>query len=234
MWKTMLCGVLFSAAVMAGDADPVALKTEKDMNSYAVGVNIGTGLQDIGEDIDLAVLIAGIKETMAQKSQMTPAQMRDTLTTFEKMTRVKKASDAVRKYGDKEKNKKEGEAFLAANKNAPGVVVLPSGLQYIIVAEGKGDSPKYTDRVSLYYKGSLINGEVFDRSREFGEPVKLALSASNVLKGWQEALQLMKPGAKWRIFLPAALAYGEQPGALKVGPNSALIYDLELLSIDKE
>ena len=131
-----------------------------------------------------------------------------------------------------DKNQNEGETFLAENTKKDGVKTLPSGLQYKVVREGAGASPKATDKVTTHYRGTLLDGTEFDSSYRRNEPASFGVS--QVIKGWQEALQLMKTGAKWQLFIPANLAYGEQgaPGGT-IGPNATLIFDIELISIDK-
>ena len=128
-----------------------------------------------------------------------------------------------------DRNRAEGEAFLAENKKKSGVVVLPSGLQYEVLTEGKGKKPAATDRVQCHYHGTLINGEVFDSSIERGEPA--VFGVSQVIPGWVEALQLMPEGSKWRLFIPSDLAYGENGAGGKIAPNSTLIFDVELLKV---
>jgi FKBP-type peptidyl-prolyl cis-trans isomerase FklB len=131
---------------------------------------------------------------------------------------------------ESEKNLREANAFLAANKKKPGVVVLPSGLQYQILKRGNGRSPKITDKVRTHYHGTLINGTVFDSSVERGEPIEFAVNG--VIRGWTEALQLMKVGDKWRLVIPPNLAYGPNPRqGGPIGPNAALVFEVELLGI---
>jgi FKBP-type peptidyl-prolyl cis-trans isomerase FklB len=127
-----------------------------------------------------------------------------------------------------EKNKKEGEAFLAENKKKDGVKTLPSGLQYKVLAEGKGKTPKATDTVTVHYRGTLTDGTEFDSSYKRNQPASFPVNG--VIKGWTEALQLMKEGSKWQLFIPASLAYGE-PGRPGIPPNSVLIFDVELISV---
>jgi FKBP-type peptidyl-prolyl cis-trans isomerase FklB len=130
-----------------------------------------------------------------------------------------------------EANKQEGEAFLAQNKNREGVTTLPSGLQYMVLQEGHGASPGPTDKVTTHYHGTLIDGTVFDSSYERGQPATFPVNG--VISGWTEALQRMQEGAKWRLFLPANLAYGAQGAGEDIGPNATLIFDVELISVNK-
>jgi FKBP-type peptidyl-prolyl cis-trans isomerase len=127
-----------------------------------------------------------------------------------------------------EKNRAEGEAFLEKNKNQPGVVALPSGLQYKVIQEGQGDHPKATDLVSVQYRGTLIDGTEFDSSYQRGQPASFNLS--NVIPAWTEGVQLMKPGAKYQLFAPSTLAYGERGSGPRIGPNATLIFEIELIS----
>jgi FKBP-type peptidyl-prolyl cis-trans isomerase len=129
------------------------------------------------------------------------------------------------------KNLAEGEAFLAENADREDVVMLPSGLQYQVLAAGEGDPPSATDTVSVHYRGTLVDGTEFDSSYARGEPATFRVD--RVIPGWTEGLQLMRPGAKYRLFVPAALAYGERGGGAKIGPNSALVFEVELLSVQR-
>jgi FKBP-type peptidyl-prolyl cis-trans isomerase FklB len=154
--------------------------------------------------------------------------MRETMEAFRK-DMMEKMQSKQKLAG--EKNLKEGDAFLAANAKKDGVKVLPSGLQYKVIKSGTGRTPKSTDTVKTHYHGTLIDGSVFDSSVERGEPATFAVN--QVIAGWTEALQLMKEGDKWQLFIPARLAYGESARSAKIGPNSTLIFDIELLSIEK-
>jgi FKBP-type peptidyl-prolyl cis-trans isomerase FklB len=138
--------------------------------------------------------------------------------------RTKRTAEAI------ENNKKNGETFLANNKKQKGVVVTPSGLQYLVLKEGSGKKPKKTDRVEVHYQGTLLNGDVFDSSIDRGKP--MTMGVGQVIQGWQEALQLMKEGDKWRVFVPSELAYGARgtPGG-PIGPNETLIFEIELLKV---
>jgi FKBP-type peptidyl-prolyl cis-trans isomerase FklB len=142
----------------------------------------------------------------------------------EEMT--KKQEEAMKKAA--EKNKKDGAAFLAENKKKEGVVTLPSGLQYKIITQGTGNTPKATDTVTVNYRGSLVDGTEFDSSYKRGQPATFPVNG--VIKGWTEALQLMKEGAKWQLFIPSDLAYGEKGAGNVIGPNATLIFDVELIS----
>jgi FKBP-type peptidyl-prolyl cis-trans isomerase len=209
---------------------PLKLTTQKEKLSYAIGMNIGQSMKKDALDIDPAILTRALKDALAgSKPQMTEEEARAVITTFrnemiaKKQAEEKKISDA---------NKQAGEQFLATNKTREGVVTLPSGLQYKIIKQGDGPKPTATDTVETNYRGTLINGTEFDSSYKRGEPVTFPVN--QVIKGWTEALQLMPVGSKWQLFIPADLAYGPRSPSPEIGPNSALIFDIELLSIKKK
>ncbi|HEV3037306.1 MAG TPA: FKBP-type peptidyl-prolyl cis-trans isomerase [Candidatus Angelobacter sp.] len=224
----------------ASTASPVVLKDQKDKLSYALGMNMGTNLhanlQRDAIDVDPNIVLQGIKDAMTGgKLMMTEAEARAALTQLQQNLMAKQR-EAMAKEEEKmkaaaEPNKKEGEAFLVANKTKEGVVTLPSGLQYKVLTEGKGAKPTVTDTVVCNYRGTLINGTEFDSSYKQGEPA--SFQVSRVIKGWTEALQLMPVGSKWQLFIPSDLAYAERgtPGG-SIGPNSTLIFEVELLSIE--
>ncbi len=202
----------------------VALDDDKTRLSYTLGQQVGKLLQQQKVSYNLDALYEGIKDQLQnKKARMSEIEKRQALEKLGQMQEKMRKEALV-------KNKREGEAFLAKNKNLPGIVTLDSGLQYKILREGKGTHPKATDHVTTHYKGTLIDGTVFDSSYQRGEPATFPLN--QVIKGWTQALQLMQPGAKWRLFIPSELAYGQR-GAGNIGPNSTLIFDVELLSIKK-
>ena len=209
-------------------AETTTLKDQKDKISYSIGVNIGANVkqqtESQGVELKPEIVAAGLKDAlMGGKTLLTEQEVRETL-----MALSKDIGDKQSQVG--EKNKKEGETFLAENKKKPGVKSLPSGLQYQVIKEGKGPKPKATDTVKANYKGTLINGTEFDSSEKHGGPAKFPVSG--VIPGWVEALQLMPVGSKWRLFVPAELAYRDQPPGPPIGPNSMLIFDVELLGIE--
>lgn len=215
----MAIGVLTSAA-----QEKVTLKDTLDKVSYSIGVNIGTTLKQQGLDLKPEILAAGIRDVLSNsKTQLTEDEMRETLMTFQRDMAAKQAEQ-----GDK--NKKAGETFLLENKKKQGIVTLPSGLQYKIVREGKGQKPKATDVVKTHYRGTLIDGTQFDSSTD-GDPVSFPLN--EVIRGWTEALQLMPVGSKWQLFIPSELAYGPR-GQGPIPPNSTLVFEIELLGIETE
>jgi FKBP-type peptidyl-prolyl cis-trans isomerase FklB len=178
-------------------------------------------------DIDPDILAQGIKDVFAGgKLLLTEEEFRNTMENFRKDMMAKQKMQ-MQEISDK--NKKEGEEFLAENKNKEGVITLPSGLQYKVIKEGDGNLPKATDTVTVHYRGTLIDGTEFDSSYGRGEPATFPVNG--VIPGWTEALQLMKAGSKWQLFIPSNLAYGERGAGGRIGPNSTLVFDVELLSI---
>jgi FKBP-type peptidyl-prolyl cis-trans isomerase len=203
------------------------LKTDKDKASYAIGVNIGSSMHQQGVDVDPDMLALGLKDAMGGgKKLLTDDEMKAALTGLRdrvgKVQEEKMAQAAAA-------NKKEGDAFLAANKTKEGVVTLPSGLQYKILKAGTGPKPTATDTVICNYKGTLINDTEFDSSYKRGQPATFPVG--QVIKGWTEALQLMPVGSKWQLFVPSDLAYGDRGAGPDIGPNATLIFEVELLSI---
>ncbi len=216
-----------SKAPASSSAADAALPTQKDKLSYAIGMNIGKGLHRDSVDIDPNIMLRGLKDAMSGGSTlMTDEQAQATIMELQQQLRGKMEAQR-QEQGDA--NQKEGDAFLAANKTKPGVVALPSGLQYKILKEGTGPKPTASDSVTCNYKGTLINGTEFDSSEKHGGPATFPVSG--VIKGWTEALQLMPVGSKWQLFIPPSLAYGARGAGGDIGPNATLIFDVELLSI---
>jgi FKBP-type peptidyl-prolyl cis-trans isomerase FklB len=204
---------------------------ERDNVSYALGMNIaaslGANLKRQNVDINNDVLVQAIKDGLSGgKTLMTEAEAQTTLRQF--MTELQQKQEEKMKEAG-EANKKEGDTFLATNKTKPGVVTLPDGLQYKIIKEGTGPKPTATDTVTVNYRGTLIDGKEFDSSYKRGEPATFPVGG--VIKGWTEALQLMPVGSKWELYIPSDLAYGARGAGADIGPNSTLIFEVELLSI---
>src|ERR1041385_7933820 len=206
-------------------ADKPEFKDAREKHSYSVGANWGNSLKRQEVDVDLEVLINGLREAFAGQSALTDEELRESMMALNKEIRAKQ--EEKRKVQG-EKNKQEGEKFLAENKTKSGVTALPSGLQYKVMSEGSGDSPKPGDTVTVNYRGTLIDGTEFDSSFKRGQPA--TFSVTGVIKGWTEALELMKPGAKWQLFIPPDLAYGERGSGQSIGPNATLIFEVELIS----
>jgi FKBP-type peptidyl-prolyl cis-trans isomerase len=199
---------------------PVQLKDDKDKASYAIGLNIGTNLKHQDVELNGEALMAGFRDGMSgKKPQLSDEEAREAMMGLQKNMQQKQQVTA-------DKNKADGEKFLAENKNKPGVKTTASGLQYKVEQEGKGAAPKLNDMVSVNYRGTFIDGTEFDASR--GQPISFPVSG--VISGWTEALQLMKPGAKYQLFIPSKLAYGER-GNRGIPPNSTLIFEVELLEV---
>jgi FKBP-type peptidyl-prolyl cis-trans isomerase FklB len=202
-------------------------KTKKEKISYSIGVNIGKNMKTQGIDLDQGLLTQGIKDGLNNsKTAMSDKDMEAAMTSFqqEMMGKMQAKQKVVG-----EKNVKEGEAFLAANKKKEGVVTLSSGLQYKILKSGDGPKPTKDQTVKCHYRGTLIDGTEFDSSYKRGEPTEFPVG--QVIKGWTEALQLMPVGSKWQLFIPSDLAYGPEGRGQTIGPNATLIFDIELISI---
>jgi FKBP-type peptidyl-prolyl cis-trans isomerase FklB len=219
------------AAKATGEMPPIAaeLKSNKQKGSYAIGYSIGANLrQQIGAGgLDLAGFLLGIQQSISgQKAALSPQEQDKSVKLFVadmRKQKMKKTAEAS------ESNRKKGDEFLAANKQQKGVNTLPSGLQYLVIKEGNGKQPKATDEVQVHYHGTLIDGTVFDSSVNRGQPATFPVNG--VIPGWIEALQLMKEGAKWRVFVPAKLAYGREGRPPSIGPNETLIFDVQLLKV---
>jgi len=206
------------------------LKTPEQKVSYSIGVNLGKNLKKDDVKIDLDVFMAGIKDAIEKDSglALTDEEMSQVMMQFQQEMMAKQQKKQTESAS---KNKKDGQDFLEKNKSKDGVKVLPSGLQYKIIKSGNGPSPKATDKVKTHYVGRLINGQEFDNSISRGEPA--TFEVKGVIPGWVEALQLMKVGDKWELFIPADLAYGDRGAGEAIPPGAALIFEVELLEIVK-
>jgi FKBP-type peptidyl-prolyl cis-trans isomerase len=204
-----------------------ALTTEKEKDSYALGMNIGRGLSKQPAELDAAAVARGLKDAMSGgKTLLTDEEAAADLAQLK--DQVQKATEAKMQELGAE-NQKAGAAFLAENKTKEGVVTLPSGLQYKILTPGTGPKPIAADTVVCQYKGTLLDGTEFDSSYKRGQPATFAVG--KVIKGWTEALQLMPVGSKWQLFIPADLAYGERGAGNVIPPNATLVFEVELVSI---
>jgi FKBP-type peptidyl-prolyl cis-trans isomerase len=213
----------------ASAQDATELKTDKDKFSYALGMNFGESLHKQGLDLDTALFTKAFAESFkGGKTAMTDQEMQTLLQAAAQEIRKKQAAQQAEKGAAAQK---EGEAFLAANKTKEGVVTLPSGLQYKILKAGTGEKATLDDTVACNYKGTFINGAEFDASEKHGGPVTFPVKG--VIAGWTEALQLMPVGSKWQLFVPSNLAYGAN-GPGDIGPNATLIFEVELVSIQKK
>ncbi len=207
----------------------VSLQTEDQKVSYSIGVRFGEGMGKDLKELDLETFYKGFEDGFnGVEPKMTPEEMIATMNALQtrKMEEQQKAQAEAM-----EKNKKEGDDFLAKNKARKGVTVTESGLQYEVLNKGDGESPDSNDKVTVHYHGTLPDGTVFDSSVERGEPISFAVDG--VIKGWTEALQLMKVGDKWKLYIPSDLAYGDRGAGPKIGPNQVLVFDVELLGVEK-
>ena len=225
-WIAVLGVLLFAAQASA--AETTVLKTYEEKVSYGLGVDMARNFMRMGIEFDADILMKGFKdEASGGKLLMTEEELRDTLSThYSELAR--KREQALRLVA--EENKKMGEAFLAENRTKEGVVTLPSGLQYKILRAGSGRKPTDADTVECHYRGTLVNGTEFDSSYRTGQPATFPVKG--LIPGWTEALKLMPVGSKWQLFIPPELAYGERGAVSRhVGPNTTLIFELELLAI---
>ncbi|MDX2425566.1 MAG: FKBP-type peptidyl-prolyl cis-trans isomerase [Cycloclasticus sp.] len=199
------------------------MKTEKEKLSYTMGQQIGEGIKQDKLDVDTETLTLGLTHSLnGEKSLLDNDEMRAVIEDFQKKMQAQ-ANSAKQGSAD------IGTKFLAENASNEGVLVLESGMQYIVINEGTGEKPAATDTVDVHYEGSLINGTIFDSSIKRGEPATFPVNG--VIQGWQEALQLMNVGSKWKVFIPSELAYGENGAGGAIGPNETLIFEMELLDI---
>ena len=223
---SMVLGIVLLVS-QANAEEKKALQTTKEKQSYSIGADMGNRLKSSAIDVDAEVLAQGLKDAVTGgKLLLTEQEMKETLAGLQKELMEKQAE---RTKQMSEKNKKEGEAFLAENKKKEGVKTLPSGLQYKVIKEGTGKTPKAEDTVVTNYRGTLTNGTEFDSSYKRGEPATFPVKG--VIPGWTEALQLMKEGSKWELFIPASLAYGERGAGNLIGPYTTLIFEIELISV---
>jgi FKBP-type peptidyl-prolyl cis-trans isomerase FklB len=207
----------------------MSFSSNKEKISYIIGRDMAANFKKQGIEVDPEVFLQGFKEVLSgAESQLSPEEVQAAMMALQQEMQSRQPAGQGRAA---EINQQEGDAFLAENKNREGVFTLPSGLQYMVLQEGSGASPGPTDRVTTHYHGTLIDGTVFDSSYERGQPATFPVNG--VIAGWTEALQRMQEGAKWRLFLPAELAYGSQGAGQDIGPNSTLIFDVELISVNK-
>jgi FKBP-type peptidyl-prolyl cis-trans isomerase FklB len=204
-----------------------SLKDQKDKESYSLGYQFGDTLKAQGVDINLDVYASGIRDALGGKA---PAISKEEIATTIRRLQQRVAAEGQAELKRKAaKNIEESKKFLAENQMKEGIKTLPSGLQYKVLAEGAGKTPQATDTVTVNYKGTLIDGTEFDSSYKRGQPA--TFKVTGVIKGWTEALQMMKEGAKWQLFIPPELGYGERGGGRSIPPNSTLIFEVELISV---
>jgi FKBP-type peptidyl-prolyl cis-trans isomerase FklB len=227
MKRLIICLGAVCIASIGLAQDKTQLKDQKDKASYSIGYDIGETFKKQNVDLNPDTLFGGLKDALAGKEALLTKEDREkTLQTFQKEMMEKQIAASKEAAT---KNAAEGEKFLAENKKKDGVKTTASGLQYKVLKEGSGPSPKETDTVVTNYRGTLIDGTEFDSSYKRNEPA--SFQVNRVIKGWIEALQLMKPGAKYQLVIPSSLAYGERGAGQLIGPNATLVFEVELLSI---
>lgn len=232
-WMIMTVLILaFSILIWADDEEkvlPEELKTSSEKLSYALGMEIGTFLKGLSEEVDLPIFVRGLEDVFKDNEcALTEAEAEEIRRAFRKdleKGRVQKGQEIA------ERNRKEGKMFLEENKKKEGVLVTASGLQYTVLKQGDGAKPKATEMVNVHYRGTLTDGKEFDSSYKRGKPVSFLLN--RVIPGWTEGLQLMPVGSKHRFFIPSNLGYGEKGSGQFIGPNATLVFDVELLGIQK-
>jgi FKBP-type peptidyl-prolyl cis-trans isomerase FklB len=221
----LLAGILLAAPAFAQQNPP--LKDDREKVSYSIGLDIGSTFKKQYMDIDTDVLMRGLKDGLSgAKPAMTEEEIRTTMSAYSK-SMMEKQAERTKQAGAA--NLEKGQKFLEENKSKEGVKTTASGLQYKVIKEGNGASPKETDTVVTNYRGTTIDGKEFDSSYKRNEPATFPVN--RVIKGWTEALQMMKPGSKYQLFIPSTLAYGERGAGQDIGPNETLLFDVELLEV---
>lgn len=222
----VVLGMAFFSGICAAAEKP-EVKGQKDKISYSVGYQVGGDFKKQGVELNPEMLVKGAQDALSgAKPLVSPQEMNKTLVDLKRKI---VAEDKAKQAKIAEKNLNEGKAFQERNAKAEGVVTLPSGLQYKVLKEGTGTSPKANDNVTVHYRGTLIDGTEFDSSYKRNKPA--TLKVNRVLPGWQQALLLMKAGSKWQLVVPANLAYGARGAGPRIGPNSTLVFDFELISV---
>jgi len=212
-----------AAAASAKAAGPVVFQTDEQRMSYSIGIQVGMGLKGNAVVLDPDLIMRGMKDAMAGADWAMPRdEVKDWMGRFQQVVMEHRREKAREEAG-------KGKIFLDENAKKDGIVALPSGLQYKIITPGTGQVPGPADKVKAHYRGTLTNGDMFDSSYNRGEPSEFEMRG--VIPGWQEALQLMKEGAKWQLFIPPDLAYGERGSGNAIGPNAVLLFDIELIEI---
>ena len=207
----------------------VELKSFEQKLSYMLGQQIGNNIKESPTEIDIDIFVSGIRDSLkGNKSLLSEEETNQVRQEFSRQVQETRNQKMAALSG---KNLKDGEAFLAENKKKEGIVTTDSGLQYKVLKQGDGPKPQSTDKVTVHYRGTLLDGTEFDSSYKRGQPA--SFQVGGVIRGWTEALQLMNVGSKYQLFIPAGLAYGQRGAGQRIGPNSMLIFDVELLNIEK-
>lgn len=222
----MVAGSLVLLAVQAGAEEAQVLRTKQDVQSYGIGVNIAKSFKRDGIEIDMELLVKGMRDFMSGERLLMPERdMRRAMNALQSEVRQKAAA---RNRIAAEDNKKKGEAFLAENRNKEGVVALTSGVQYKVLTGGDGKMPAEGDQIECNYRGTLLDGTEFDGT-DPGRPA--TLKVSQLIPGWKEAVKLMPEGSRWMVYIPSQLAYGSRGVGSDIGPNEALVFEVELLAV---
>jgi len=224
---------LLGCALAAGPAlaadEPSALKTQPDKFSYSIGLSVGRNLKGQSIEVDLDKFMLGLRDALkGEKQLLTDDQVKEVMFAFQMERRAKQMEEQNKVATG---NKKAGEQFMAANKKKKGVKTTASGLQYKVLKEGTGETPTAESLVTAHYKGTLLDGTEFDSSYGRGEPAQFPVNG--VIPGWSEVLKLMKVGAKYQVWIPSELAYGEEGAGQRIGPNSTLTFEIELVKVEK-
>jgi len=227
MFNTRLLAVALTATVATAPVFAQELESDMDRLSYTVGMDIGNSLAEQGLELDLDLLVEALRASYAGEETLLSRE--EALAERDRFMQQRQQELEQQRNVDAQRNLEEGQAFLAQNAEREEVMVTDSGLQYRVMTEGDGASPEATDQVSVHYRGTLLNGTEFDSSYARGEPATFALN--QVIPGWTEGVQLMQEGAKYEFFIPADLAYGEQGRPGPIGPNSTLIFEVELIEV---
>ncbi len=223
-----LAALLLMAFSACGGGSSVNMESFESRSSYAVGIDLGSNLEQNGVELDLDAFLQGISDALeGREPQMSAGEIREALM---QLSEQMQANQEERLAAAAEQNAAEGQAYLEANAQKESVVTTESGLQYEVLEEGDGPKPSATDEVTVHYHGTLVDGTVFDSSVERGEPATFPLN--RVIPAWTEALQLMSVGSKYRLVVPSHLGYGERGSGSNIGPNSTLIFEVELLGIE--
>ena len=228
IFLSALSALLIFSCTAESQVNSVKPTNKKDTASYAVGVNIGNNLRKDAAMFNIDMVMAGIRDAMAEKALLTPEQMQAAFVGLQQEMQAKAESE---RNAASAANREKGEKFLAENKGKEGVMTTASGLQYKVVRQGTGAKPTAANTVKVHYEGRLLSGKVFDSSYERKEPIEFPLNG--VIAGWTEGVQLMSVGSKFTFYIPSDLAYGDQGAGSDIGPAEVLVFDVELLDITK-
>jgi FKBP-type peptidyl-prolyl cis-trans isomerase len=236
MRRLVICSIVILILLpflsLATDQDkdtPVQLNSFTEKISYVLGQEIGNSFKEAPLEINFDIFMQGVNDSL--KGRTSPLDEEETNQIKQEFSRQVQESRQKQRAALSKKNLEEGQAFLAENKNKEGVITTDSGLQYKVLVKGDGPKPAQNDRVTVHYSGTLLDGTEFDSSYKRGKPA--TFQVNGVIRGWTEALQLMNVGSKYRLYVPSDLAYGQRGAGRKIGPNTMLMFDVELLSIEE-